>query len=87
MRNKIHDVREGAVAGGLIGGAIGTLFQGITFVVPGGRELRIAKMVSVIVPNVISLSGTAIGTIIGAAVGARYGKAVESKDRVKRVDS
>lgn len=75
MNNRIRGIRDGVAAGSMIGGALGTLLQGLTFTIPGGRELIIIRKTAVIVPRVIRFSGTAIGTLVGAVVGAHVSKA------------
>lgn len=74
MNKQMRDMMDGARLGGMVGFAVGALFQGITFAIPGGRELQIARATAVIIPKTISLSGRAVGTLVGAAVGARQGR-------------
>lgn len=74
MNKQMRNMMDGARLGGVVGLAVGTLFQGITFAIPGGRELQIARAASVVIPKTITLSGQAVGTLVGAAVGARKGR-------------
>lgn len=74
MNKQMRNMMDGARLGGMVGLAVGTLFQGITFAIPGGRELKIARAAAVVIPKTITLSGQAIGTLVGTAVGARQGR-------------
>lgn len=84
MKNRLRDIRDGIAVGAVIGGAIGTIFQGLTFAIPGGRELKIVRATAVIVPKVIRLSGTAVGTLVGATVGAHISKDGRNEVKTKK---
>lgn len=71
MKSRIRGILDGAALGGTIGFAVGSLLEGLTLVIPGGRALKIARAVAVVVPKTISVSGKAVGTIAGAAIGAK----------------
>ena len=84
MKNRLRDIRDGIAVGSAIGGAIGTILQGLTFAFPGGRELIIVRKTAVIVPKVIRLSGTAVGTLVGATVGAHISQDRRNEVKTKK---
>lgn len=83
MNKRVRNMKDGAAIGGVMGAAIGTIFQGISLVVPGKREVIIARAVAVIVPKTITLSGAAVGTLIGGVLGGlqRISEGTEGKCR------
>ena len=44
MTKRTNYIWDGAKLGGLIGGAVGTILTGVSFAIPGGREIIIARM-------------------------------------------
>lgn len=79
MSRETRNIIDGARLGGMIGFAAGTLLQGVTFVLPIGRELTVTRAVAVVVPKAITVSGRAVGTLIGAATGALQGRRSQNR--------
>ena len=82
MTKRTNYIWDGAKLGGLIGGAVGTILTGVSFAIPGGREIIIARMFCSAVAaasNVTTLSGTAVGTLVGAAAGGWKEKCAKVK--------
>lgn len=68
MSDFFQDIIDGATAGGILGGAIGTVLTGVTLVIPGVNI--VAASAALAATAITTASGAAAGTVIGGAAGA-----------------
>ena len=82
MSNLLSRITEGATCGGLLGGAIGTLFAGAILALPGINI--VLAPVAAAAATTITVSGSAAGTLLGGVAGAVGGS--DKSDNNKEVD-
>lgn len=59
---------DGAALGATMGGALGTIFAGVTLALPG-VNIVVAPLMVAAAATTVTLSGTAAGTVVGGTAG------------------
>ena len=83
MRRFIEDATSGAILGGMIGTAAGTLLAGATLMIPGiGPVIAAPILLATEAASTVSLG--AVGTMVGGSIGGAHGACEDAKERKAR---